>query len=250
MSGDTTATSAFQGYWPSPSSVSDQNRVRGSDEAQEAPSGREGEPSSGSCRGSGFAYGRTASGRQKVTNLRLPGQYDERLLGSVGLQGPYYNWNRWYLPGVGRYLELDPIAMRGGFNTSYGPAWFEYADQNPLSNTDKAGLGNDNPANDLDITSCQQRGCPATANCPSKKWMVNACRLTGCNFGPRGVNRSWPAPGECYYRCFDGALPWINMTRFGPTPTIGCWNKSCDDRGGPFTPSHGSSGGLRMMPSH
>jgi hypothetical protein len=25
-----------------------------------------------------------------VTNLRLPGQYDERLLASVGLQGPYY----------------------------------------------------------------------------------------------------------------------------------------------------------------
>ncbi len=48
------------------------------------------------------------SGRTVVTNLRLPGQYDERLLGSLGLQGPYYNWNRWYLPGVGRYLELDP----------------------------------------------------------------------------------------------------------------------------------------------
>jgi len=45
------------------------------------------------------------SGQVVVTNLRLPGQYDERLLGSLGLQGPYYNWNRWYLPGVGRYLE-------------------------------------------------------------------------------------------------------------------------------------------------
>jgi hypothetical protein len=29
-----------------------------------------------------------------VTSLRLPGQYDERLFGSLGLQGPYYNWNR------------------------------------------------------------------------------------------------------------------------------------------------------------
>jgi hypothetical protein len=51
-----------------------------------------------------------------VTNLRLPGQY-ERLLRSLGLQGPYYNWNRWYLPGVGGgYLELDPLALRGQFN--------------------------------------------------------------------------------------------------------------------------------------
>lgn len=52
-----------------------------------------------------------------MTNLRLPGQYDERLFaaaGITGLQGPYYNWNRWYLPGVGRYLELDPVALEGG----------------------------------------------------------------------------------------------------------------------------------------
>jgi hypothetical protein len=32
-----------------------------------------------------------------VTNLRLPGQYDERLFAAAGidLKGPYYNWNRW-----------------------------------------------------------------------------------------------------------------------------------------------------------
>ncbi len=34
------------------------------------------------------------SARTVVTNLRLPGQYDERLFQQVGinLQGPYYNW--------------------------------------------------------------------------------------------------------------------------------------------------------------
>jgi RHS repeat-associated protein len=74
-----------------------------------------------------------------VTNLRLPGQYDERLLGSVGLQGPYYNWNRWYLPGVGRYLEPDPIAMAGGFNTAYGVDWYGYANENPLRFADADG---------------------------------------------------------------------------------------------------------------
>jgi RHS repeat-associated protein len=78
--------------------------------------------------------------RTVVTNLRLPGQYDERLLGSVGLQGPYYNWNRWYLPGVGRYLELDPIALVGGFNGDFGPDWFNYAGGNPLRWTDRTGL--------------------------------------------------------------------------------------------------------------
>jgi RHS repeat-associated protein len=74
-----------------------------------------------------------------VTNLRLPGQYDERLLGSLGLQGPYYNWNRWYLPGVGRYLEPDPIALEGDLNTDFGVDWYGYANQNPLRYTDPTG---------------------------------------------------------------------------------------------------------------
>jgi RHS repeat-associated protein len=80
------------------------------------------------------------SGRTVVTNLRLPGQYDERLLSSVGLQGPYYNWNRWYLPSVGRYLELDPIALAGGSNEGFGPEWHNYGNGNPLRNIDPWGL--------------------------------------------------------------------------------------------------------------
>jgi RHS repeat-associated protein len=80
------------------------------------------------------------NGRTVVTNLRLPGQYDERLLSSVGLQGPYYNWNRWYVPSMGRYLELDPIAASGGFNGPWGPNWYGYAEGNPLRWTDRTGL--------------------------------------------------------------------------------------------------------------
>jgi len=79
------------------------------------------------------------SGRVVVTNLRLPGQYDERLFVSLGLQGPYYNWNRWYLPGVGRYLEPDPIALNGDLNTGYGIDWYEYAWQNPVTYVDPEG---------------------------------------------------------------------------------------------------------------
>jgi RHS repeat-associated protein len=75
-----------------------------------------------------------------VTNLRLPGQYDERLLSSLGLQGPYYNWNRWYLPSIGRYLELDPWALRGGLNSGLTPDWYSYASGNPLTYTDPRGL--------------------------------------------------------------------------------------------------------------
>jgi RHS repeat-associated protein len=84
-----------------------------------------------------------ATGRLVVTNLRLPGQYDERLFaaaGLTGLQGPYYNWNRWYLPSMGRYMELDPVALEGGFNAAFGVDWYGYARQNPLSWTDEDGL--------------------------------------------------------------------------------------------------------------
>jgi hypothetical protein len=42
------------------------------------------------------------------------------------MQGPYYNWNRWYLPSVGRYMELDPIPLSGGFSGAYGPDWYGY----------------------------------------------------------------------------------------------------------------------------
>jgi len=40
---------------------------------------------------------------------------------------------------VGRYLEPDPIAMRGGFNGYYGADWYGYALANPLSRIDARG---------------------------------------------------------------------------------------------------------------
>jgi RHS repeat-associated protein len=114
------------------------------------------------------------TGRTVVTNLRLPVQYDERLLGSLGLQGPYYNWNRWYLPGVGRYLELDPMAEDGDFNSEYAPDWYGYVDANPLKFTDSdgrsktQGIGGDDPAQrELKEAAKRGRGCVDQV---AKKW--------------------------------------------------------------------------------
>lgn len=81
-----------------------------------------------------------ANGRTVVTNLRLPGQYDERLLADVGLKGPFYNGQRWYLPQFARYVELDPIAVRGGLNGLYAPDWYGYGNANPVSWVDPNGL--------------------------------------------------------------------------------------------------------------
>ena len=61
-------------------------------------------------------------------NLRYPGQYFDR---ETNL---HYNYFRDYDPVTGRFVESDPIGLRGGINT------FGYVNQNPLSFTDPQGL--------------------------------------------------------------------------------------------------------------
>jgi RHS repeat-associated protein len=123
------------------------------------------------------SYTDPVSGRAVATNLRLPGQYDERLFaaaGVSGLPGPYYNWNRWYLPSLGRYLELDPIAADGDFNSDYAHEWFAYADADPLRFTDDDGLsrteglrGNDPAQKELKDAAKKGRQCVDSV---AKKW--------------------------------------------------------------------------------
>jgi RHS repeat-associated protein len=63
-----------------------------------------------------------------VQDLRLPGQeYDS-------VTGWNHNGFRDYAPGLGRYLESDPIGLAGGLNT------YTYATNNPIAHTDRSGL--------------------------------------------------------------------------------------------------------------
>ena len=60
--------------------------------------------------------------------LRLPGQHYDRETAI------HYNTMRDYDPSVGRYVESDPIGLKGGLNT------YAYVDGRPLSGIDPSGL--------------------------------------------------------------------------------------------------------------
>jgi RHS repeat-associated protein len=68
------------------------------------------------------------SGKDFVFNLRFPGQYADQ---ETGL---HYNYYRNYDPQTGRYIESDPIGLRGGMST------FAYAGNSPLEYFDPFGL--------------------------------------------------------------------------------------------------------------
>ena len=76
-----------------------------------------------------YAFDReVTAGQASGFNLGFPGQYfDEE-------SGLYYNGARDYSPGLGRYIESDPVGIAAGINS------YIYAGANPISVIDPSGL--------------------------------------------------------------------------------------------------------------
>ncbi len=97
--------------------------------------------------------------------LRLPGQYFDK---EINL---HYNLARDYAPDIGRYIQSDPIGLRGGINT------YLYA-TDPLTQIDPEGLmGYRGGKSSSDYSSCgYYDGVAANVGCKYHGWAAGACR--------------------------------------------------------------------------
>jgi len=73
--------------------------------------------------------------------FRFPGQYSDPELNG----GMYYNWNRYYSPGIGRYNRTDPLIADETWSTDIftdNPSknLYAYVASNPISLIDPSGL--------------------------------------------------------------------------------------------------------------
>jgi RHS repeat-associated protein len=116
---------------------------------------------------------------QVTYNLRFPGQiYDAE-------SGLNYNYMRDFDPATGRYVETDPVGLRGGVNT------YAYVSANPLAFIDSAGLSTavaDGGAGTLTIRFSDG----TTATYPVGNNTINP------NGDPNTVNSNGPAPAGTF----------------------------------------------------
>lgn len=143
--------------------------------------------------------------------LRFPGQYfDEET-------GLHQNWHRDYDPSLARYLQSDPIGLRGGLNT-YG-----YAFANPLTYVDRDGREAATTADQL-TCAANPLDCLEVAECKRK-----ALAATIARFGRQGANDRSDAFRHCYWSCcMAQKIGGPEAKKFGDAHEEFAKNKKCE----------------------
>jgi RHS repeat-associated protein len=132
-------------------------------------------------------------------NHRFPGQYYDVETGN------HYNYFRDYDPSIGRYIESDPVGLKGGLNT------YAYVRSRPLTLTDQFGEYDSRmrgfPGNDP-YPACAGNDSACRAGLPKPKCSKLTCdmpKLQQCISAVSGENdacaRCRASGGQSFYDC-------------------------------------------------